>query len=230
MTDQIQIPESSVDQKRVPEKGHLKVLIVGMPESNDHGTEILDSLLLMGYGCVIIGAFEDGLEELVRLRDDDAAGTALRSLRKVMQANPPDLLIMHSEDPILRQCLTEMIPPQTKILDSFALKIIRTLRDVSGQLDATKNRLESVELIKEVLMSGPEVSLMVVDEDFNILEISDSLLKRTKMARADTISRPCHWIIRKFMEPCGLKGQPCMVEEVLRTGRSVRRPACTDGL
>jgi two-component system, NtrC family, sensor kinase len=221
VTDQIQIPKSSIDRKKVPEKGHLKVLVVGRPESDDHGSEILDSLLLMGYGCIIIGAFENGLEELVRLRDEKAAASTLRLLRKVVQADPPDLMILNSEDPILRQCLTEMVPPHTKILDSFALTIIRTLKEVAGQLDATKNRLESVELIKEVLMSGPEVSLMVVDEDFNILEISDSLLKRTKMARPDAIDRPCHWIIRKFMEPCGLRGQPCMVEEVLRTGRSV---------
>ncbi|MDQ1240750.1 MAG: two-component system, NtrC family, sensor kinase, partial [Thermodesulfobacteriota bacterium] len=93
--------------------------------------------------------------------------------------------------------------------------------EISGQLEATRTRLQTVELIKEVLMSGPGISLMVVDEDLEIVEISNSILERTKMALEDCIGRPCHWVLKKGLRPCHCSGDTCIAQEVLLNERSV---------
>jgi len=212
-------PVKAPDQ--APRSGSLKVLIIGEPESLDHSSEILDTLLVMGVGFTLLGVIDKGLDDLARFKEAESENPMLVAFKDLLVSEPPDLLIMNSDDAELRKSITEIIPAQTRILDTFALKIIKKLREVSAHLDVTRNRLESVEMIKEVLMSGPETSIMVVDEDLNLVEISSALLKRAKMSKQDAIDKACYWVVRKAMEPCDVRGRPCIVRDALKTGRSV---------
>ncbi|MGO9572229.1 MAG: ATP-binding protein [Desulfomonilaceae bacterium] len=98
---------------------------------------------------------------------------------------------------------------------------IRRFKDVSRELASARAKLQTVELMKQVLMSGPETSIMVVDEDLKILEINNAILERTKMSQEDCIGRLCHWIIRKELKPCYSRGERCGVREVIQKGRAV---------
>jgi signal transduction histidine kinase len=199
----------------------LKVLVVGEEESLERTTELLDTLLVMGYGFTIMGFIDQGLEEIAGLHKMGPNAPACKSLARLLSLQPPDLLIISSDNPDLRKSLALIAPESARILDTFALGIVHALKRISGQLDAAQKRLESVELIKEVLMSGPETSIMVVDEDLKILEISEAILRRIKMRRDDCLHRECFRVVKKFLAPCDAKGQPCIVRDVLNTGRSV---------
>jgi PAS domain S-box-containing protein len=86
--------------------------------------------------------------------------------------------------------------------------------------------------MKEVLMSGSETSIMVVNEDLKIVEINNAILERTNKSQEDCIGRLCHWVIRKDMKPCYSRGEKCLVQEVLQTGRAghtVREERRPDG-
>lgn len=198
----------------------LKVLVVGGPESLGRSTEILDSLLTMGYGVNLLGVIDDGAARLFGDKKDAGDESVLDEFKNLMRADPPDLLIITSDEHLLRKGLVEIIPSRTRVLDSFALKIFQTLKELTGQLDRARNRLETVELMKEVLMAGSEISIMVVDEDLKIQDINNALLKRTKMSRKGCVDRPCHWAVKKTMEPCYRRGEPCVVRDVVRTGRA----------
>ena len=41
------------------------------------------------------------------------------------------------------------------------------------------------------------------------------------MSKQDCISRPCHWVMKHYMECCEEKGEFCLAQEVLRSGRPV---------
>ncbi len=194
----------------------LKILVIGESHALGQADDILDSLRILGYDITLLGVIDRHI-----FQNDSDRETLVERVTEIVSANRPDLLIMASDSHPLRKALAECLPPQTQILDSFALKIIHELTDVSGQLAATRKKLESVELIKEVLMSGPEVSIMVVDEDLQILEISNAILARTKMSEEDCLNRPCHWVLRKRLESCPSSTGACVVRDVLQTGRSV---------
>ena len=210
----------------------LKVLIIGDKEALEVGPLILDSLAPMGFKLDVIGVVYVGPEDLVETLDPGYCIPLFRDYRTIVQSENPDVLIMTSEDHELRQKIMEIIPPHTRFLDSFALQVLHTLKTLSGQLGTTQDKLKGVELIKEVLMAGSEVSIMVVDDDFKVLDINNAILKRTKMAREGCIGRDCHWVVHRSMEPCHLKGEDCVVLEVLRTGKSchsVREERRADG-
>jgi len=196
----------------------LKVLMVGGSECLDRSTEVLDSLLTLGYGVNLLDVVDQGDELLRSVTADGAEDSEFGRFKRIMQSDPPDLLIITSDDHYLRKALMEIISSRTRVLDSFALNLFNAVKDLSGRLHTTQNRLESVQIIKEVLMAGAETSIMVVDEELKILDINNIVLEKTQMSREGCLNRACYWAIRKLMEPCYQRGGSCVVREVLRTG------------
>ncbi len=196
----------------------LKVLIIGSAETLDESKELLNSLNLMGYEIGVIGAITQLPSKTWPHQNSRARNRLLRDVGKRLEIDPPDILILTHDEEELRKNILYLLPPQTRFLDTFALKIIKGLKDTTSQLAANRTRIESLELIKEVLMSGPEISIMSVDEDLNITEINNAILERTKTSREDCIGRPCHWVLRKEMKPCYARGENCVVQDVIWYG------------
>jgi two-component system NtrC family sensor kinase len=217
---------------RASSEGPLSVLIIGGQEALEGTRQILDSLAIMGFTLSLIGVVYWGRKRLPRHVSPDPDIRVFDDYIKPIEEEAPDLLVITSDDHRLRKKLTEIIPPQTRILDSFALNAFQTLKQVAGQLGKAQNKLQSVELIKEVLMAGSEISMKVIDEDLNVLEINNDILARSRMSKDECIGRPCHWVINRYLEPCHQKGSKCPVVEVLRTGHSshhVREEIREDG-
>ena len=210
----------------------LKVLIVGDSEKVDDSRELLDSLTMIGYHIARLGAVTQSAANIKCQKDVHSGNSLLEEVKKRLKIDPPDILILTTDDQELSNSMMGLIQPQTRFLDPFVLKIIKGLKDVSGQLASTRTRLQSVELMKEVLMSGSETSIMVVNEDFKIVEINNAILERTNKSQEDCIGRLCHWVVRKDMKPCYSRGEKCLVQEVLQTGRArhtVREERRPDG-
>lgn len=212
--------------------GALKVLIVGGQEALTKSDDILDSLGSMGFNLALVGVVQLGMEGLSDRTKTGRGTSLLEDCVALIKEDPPDLLIITTHDHLLRESVINVVPPHTRVLGSFGVDVLEALQSVSGQLGTCRNRLQSVEVIKEVLMAGSEVSIMVVDEDYKVLEINRAILDRTDMSREACLGRGCHWVIHRHMEPCYLKGYKCEVREVLRTGHSthaVREDVRKDG-
>ncbi|MGB9617865.1 MAG: ATP-binding protein, partial [Desulfomonilaceae bacterium] len=198
----------------------LRVLVVGS-ESDTHVGDVLQSLTNIGHEIVHVHSIPIAAGAIGGAADDALTVAVFQDIQRHVMESPPDLVIQTKDQPELFRLLCEIMPPKTRLLDSLILRIVKGLKDISGQLIATRTRLQTVELMKEVLTSGPEVSLMVVDEDLKIVEISNSVLERGKMVLEDCIGRPCHWVLRKGVKPCDCAGDRCIAREVLLTGKSV---------
>ena len=211
---------NSDDGKEAQPANALKVLIVGDSEKVDDSKELLDSLTMIGYHIARLGEVTRSAAKIKCQKDMHSGNSLLEEVKKRLKTEPPDILILTTDDQELSNSMMSLIQPQTRFLDPFVLKIIKGLKDVSGQLASTRTRLQSVELMKEVLMSGSETSIMVVNEDFKIVEINNAILERTNKSQEDCIGRLCHWVVRKDMKPCYSRGEKCLVQEVLQTGRA----------
>lgn len=197
----------------------LKVLVIGGASTKEEQSEILDSLISAGYAVILLGVIDHDPEFL--LADSLEESPRVKALESLLRTGAPDLLIVTSDREALLRNLVRIAPPKTHILDSFTLNILKKLKQTIGQLDSTRDRLESVEMIKEVLMAGTEVSIMVVDEDLNIMEISNSLLEKAGKTMEDCQNRACHDVITNTLTCCSGLGETCLALEVLHTGRPV---------
>lgn len=214
----LKVPDESRQSAQLA--GTIRVLVVGS-ESDEHVSEVLQSLTNIGHEIVEVHAIPCDIVAAGKAVDNALTYSVFQKIREYVRESPPDVIIQTKDQPELFRLLVEIIPPTTRILDSLILRIVKGLKDISGQLIATRTRLQTVELMKEVLTSGPEVSLMVVDEDLKIVEISNSVLERGRMVLDDCLGRPCHWVLRKGAKPCDCAGDRCIAREVLLTGKSV---------
>lgn len=206
--------------KKVSAKPSMKVLIIGGKTALSKCRDILDALRPMGFDLSLIGVVCLGRNCAVEPVSSLSDFPVFHEYRSVIQMEAPDLVVLTTSDRRLFRRLMEIVPNHTRVLDSFALDAFQTLKKVAGQLGTTQNKLRSVELMKEVLMAGSGISIMVIDEDFRVLDINNAILRKTHMTRHGCMGRTCHWVINRRMEPCHLRGGACPAVEVFRTGRS----------
>jgi len=204
-----------------PFSDRLSILLIGNPGSLNDSAELLKSLAGIGFSIGILAAVTEPAPEAEPGRGGLREAAWIDQIRRRMRSDPPDLVIQTADNPELLRRIAPLIPTQTRFVDPFVLKIATGLKKGSGQPAGTASRLRTVELLKEVLLSGPDVSLMVVDEDLEIMEISNAILQRAGMAAEDCIGKHCHWVMKKGSSPSCCGGDHCLAEGVLDTGRSV---------
>lgn len=205
--------------EQAPAKESLKALIIGDTLDPRGIAEILDSLTPMGFhvnlACVVRPAKKKPPKAIA---DRDFEFPVYHDYEEIIREQPPDVVILTSQDRKLHKRLLQILPSHTQIMDPFALEAIQALRKVSGQLGTMQNKLRSVELVKEVLMAGSGVSILVIDEDFKVLDINNAILSRTKMSKNGCVGRACHWVIHRKIAPCDSVG--CPASQVFLTDRS----------
>ncbi|MEW6347716.1 MAG: PAS domain-containing sensor histidine kinase [Thermodesulfobacteriota bacterium] len=201
----------------------LKVLIVGGRTALDKTHEILEWLTPMGFDFELIGVVCRGRNCPSNPDDPELGFRVFRDYRKVIREMVPDVVVVAGRSRKLFKDLVEIVPDTTRLLDWFALEALQTLNRVSGQLGTTRNKLRRAQIVKEVLMAGTGISIMVIDEDFRVLDINNAILGRTHMSKSGCLGRTCHWVIHRTMEPCHLRGGGCPAVEVFRSGSSTHR-------
>ncbi|HMK34929.1 MAG TPA: ATP-binding protein [Desulfomonilaceae bacterium] len=228
--------KESVQSNKLPKKTaakrDLKVLIVGGKTVVQRTGEILESLAPMGFGFSLVGVVCLGKSCSQEFRSAHSDFPVFHNYREVIEGAAPDLVVLATRDRRLFKRLVEIVPSSTRVLDAFALDAFQTLKRVSGQLGTTQNKLRNVQLIKEVLMAGAGISIIVIDEDFRVLDINNAILRKTHMSKQGCLGRTCHWVVNRHMEPCHLRGGGCPAIEVFETGHSthsVREEEREDG-
>ncbi len=201
-------------------KESLKALIIGDTLDTRAIADLLDSLTPLGINlnmaCVVRPGKKKTPKEVLDNKDFDLP--VYHDYEKIIREHPPDVVVLTSNDRQLHKRLLRILPSHTRIMDPFAMEAFQALKKVSGQLGTAQNKLRSVELVKEVLMAGSGVSILVIDEDFRVLDINNAILSRTKMSKKGCIGRACHWVIHRRIEPCEDVG--CPASQVLLTARS----------
>ena len=218
--------------RRHAERPALNAVIIGGKGILDKAGSILDSLSPMNVDLRLTGVVCTRKQDLPEHAGMDARVPVVSHYRKFLREHPPDLVILATRDRRMHQDLLRIVPTKTRVLDSFALEAFQNLKRVSGQLGTTEKKLHTVEVMKQVLMAGSEVSTMVIDENFRVVDINNIILTKTKMSRKGCLGRACHWVVNRSMEPCHRLGGGCPALEVFQTGHSthsVREERRDDG-
>lgn len=217
-------PQPVGPQPKASTPKSLEVLIIGGEDAIKKAPGILQVLTLVQpeTSFTLLGVALHGLS-----LDDSGLFQGdipvFHNYEELIRDTPPDIVMLMVDDNQLMRHLVQQLPPHTRIVDSFSLHAFQTLGQVSTQLGTTEKKVRNLELIKDVLMSGSHVSIMVVDEDFRVLDIDEGVSRRLKISPDGCLGRGCYWLIHGLMEPCHERGGECPVVEVLHTGRSTHR-------
>jgi PAS domain S-box-containing protein len=92
------------------------------------------------------------------------------------------------------------------------------IRDITERKRIEKELRTSHDYLDRILNSMVEV-LIVVDTDYNIIDINRSFLKYYGGKRKDIIGRKCYEVLHLLSEPCFAAQHRCPLRTVLKTGK-----------
>jgi PAS domain S-box-containing protein len=92
------------------------------------------------------------------------------------------------------------------------------IRDISERKRIEKELRTSRDYLDRTLNTIVEI-LMVVDTDYNILDINRSFLEHYGGKRKDIIGRKCYEVLHMLSEPCSAAQRRCPLKIVLNTGK-----------
>ena len=97
----------------------LKVLIVGDSEKVDDSKELLDSLTMIRYHIASLAAVTRPAGKITRQKDLHSENPLLEEVKKRLKTEPPDILILTTDDQELSNSMMGLTKPQTRFLDPF---------------------------------------------------------------------------------------------------------------
>jgi PAS domain S-box-containing protein len=91
------------------------------------------------------------------------------------------------------------------------------LRDISERKQAEDALRESEHYFRSLLFNMHE-DILVIDRDYRITDVNNTLLVTVGLEYEEVIGRHCYEISHGYNEPCKRKGEDCMLREVFETG------------
>ncbi len=82
------------------------------------------------------------------------------------------------------------------------------------------------------LLNNMQENLMVINEDYKILDVNESLLQTTSFKREEILGRHCYEISHHYPQPCDTFDEVCPLPEVLEKGKTINvlhEHTCKDG-
>ncbi|MBW2651262.1 MAG: PAS domain-containing protein [Deltaproteobacteria bacterium] len=84
------------------------------------------------------------------------------------------------------------------------------------ELDTREELLEANRVLVSVL-DGIKDKIMVVDTDYKIMGVNESLARRVGKSKHEILGRHCYRLLHNLDKPCA-HNHPCSVRDALRTG------------
>ncbi len=79
------------------------------------------------------------------------------------------------------------------------------------------NLLKDAKFLRDIF-DGIKDQIMVVDNDYKIEDVNESLLERLDKQKHEIIGKCCYQILHNLDGPCNMPNHPCPVQESLKTG------------
>jgi PAS domain S-box-containing protein len=93
-------------------------------------------------------------------------------------------------------------------------------RDITERKRMEREIISSRDQLGRIINSMVEV-LVVMDTDYNILNVNKSFLKFYGVEREDVLGRKCYEVLHRLSKPCSEARRRCPMKTVLKTGKSV---------
>jgi PAS domain S-box-containing protein/putative nucleotidyltransferase with HDIG domain len=100
------------------------------------------------------------------------------------------------------------------------LGIVGVMRDITERKRMERELRSSRDHLDRILNSMVEV-LMVMDTDYNIIDVNRSFLQYYGGKREDIIGRKCYKVMHGISKPCATAKRHCPLKTVLKTGKPV---------
>ncbi len=104
-----------------------------------------------------------------------------------------------------------------ELTNDIAIKIFELSGENNSKLQPNAESPESKDYLKRLLHCMYE-DIIVIDRNYNIVDVNNSRLKISDKKIEDVIGAKCYAATHGFDKPCELYNEECLIQEVFKTG------------
>jgi PAS domain S-box-containing protein len=97
---------------------------------------------------------------------------------------------------------------------------ITELQKSEADRDLAMQELSQRESYFASLLFSMDEDIMVIGENYRITDVNKAFLVTLGRKQEDVVGRPCYEVSHGYDEPCEKRGQPCVLQEVFKTGQA----------
>ena len=165
-------------------------------------TEKKDRDLALGMGAdrFILKPVEP--DEMIKVINSviEEAATGKREVRKSIAADREDTFKLYSE----------------RLINKLEDKMLALEKEINRRQEVEEN-LRKSELYYRSLLQNLHEDILLVDRDYRITDVNNSVLLTSGRKREDVLGQHCYEIFHGYNEPCHNLGVDCMLAEVFKT-------------
>ena len=140
--------------------------------------------------------------------------------RKLQQINARELKIIELPHRLANGEIRPVEIMTSPIIVEGRSLICSIIRDISKRKKAEKEVAARNDFLQSVI-DGVSDPLMVIDFDYQVLQMNEAASEKLPLALADQEKLTCHQVSHSSAVPCSGEGHPCPIREVQETGQPV---------
>ncbi|HDM78287.1 MAG TPA: PAS domain-containing protein [Deltaproteobacteria bacterium] len=220
------VEEKSVDRKEISRSltfsKPLKIAVIGGGTRCAALLSLLEKDRLRDVPIEIV-AVADHNPDAAGFREAKKRGIyTTEDFKELVNFPEVDLIIELTGNEKLLEEVLPYLPPQVQILDYAISKLLGEIillsegcHECNVELDFTRNFVAA-------LWNSVADRILLLDEDYKIIDINPSMQSILGAKRSDVIGRYCYQVMHQSLSPCNTAKRPCPLQETLKTGLSAQ--------
>ncbi len=142
--------------------------------------------------------------------------------RELVNVPEVDLIVELTGNEELLEEVLPYLPSQVQVLDYAISKLLGEIILLSEGCNECNIELNFTKNFVAALWNSVADKILLLDEEYKIIDINPSMLSVLGRKRCDVIGRHCYQVMHQSLSPCNTSKRPCPLQETLRTGLSAQ--------
>ncbi len=168
-------------------------------------------------------AVADHNPEAIGFKEAEKRGIyTTEDFRELVNFPEMDLIIELTGNEKLLEEVLPHLPPQVRVLDYALSKLLGEIILLSEGCQECNIELNFTRNFVDALWNSVADRILLLDEDYKIIDINPSMLGALGAKRSDVIGRYCYQVMHHSLTPCNTAKRLCPLQETLKTGLSAQ--------
>ncbi|MBU4316232.1 MAG: PAS domain-containing protein [Proteobacteria bacterium] len=174
--------------------------------------------------------FQEITPQILAVADEDQTGPGIVRAKEMgffvtsdynefFKRDDINLIIELKDDMDIYNDILEKKGKNVRAISSKTAQLFWEIGMISDLHRNTSNKLQKIEAMSDLIFNTLiHEEVLVISRDYRILDVNDTLLRKTGLKRDEVIGRFCYEITHHLTAPCMGLDHPCPLVETLKSG------------
>jgi PAS domain S-box-containing protein len=128
-----------------------------------------------------------------------------------------DLIIELTGDDQVREAIIDTKPRHVQLMDHISIRLFWEIIEGDQRIKLQEDLLATKKFLRDII-NGITDQILVVDRDYRIKEVNESLVRRLGKPKHEIVGKYCYRVLHDTDKPCNIPDHHCPVQDAFKTG------------